>query len=318
MGTLLVRLRPSVVLAAVFASSILFCSVMSLQAAETVKLWPGGRAPGDKTELEAEADQSKPNEGLVAGRPVIRLGNVSEPEIHFYAAPKDKANGTCMVVCPGGGHRILAWDLEGTEVAEWLNGLGISAALLKYRVPARTENPKYTAAVQDAQRALSLVRSRAEAWKIDPQKIGVLGFSAGGETAALATLMPERLYESSDSIDETSWKPNFAVLIYPAYLVNKEGTELLEHVTVDDETPPMFLAHAGNDPVRPESSVLLWLELKKHKIPAELHVFSKGGHGYGLRATEMPVTGWPQACAAWLKAEGWLDSKSEAVSAGGK
>jgi acetyl esterase/lipase len=274
--------------------------------AETLKLWPGGRAPGDTMELAAESDLTKPNEGLVAGKRLIRLGNVSEPEIHFFAAPADKANGTCVVICPGGGHRILAWDLEGTEVAQWLNELGVSVAVLKYRVPARTEKPRYQAAVQDAQRALSLVRSRAGQWNINPNKIGILGFSAGGETAALATLLPERLYSKLDSIDDVAWKPNFTVLIYPAYLVNKDNTALMDHVKVDDQTPPMFLAHAANDPVRPESSVLLWLELKKHNIPAELHVFSQGGHGYGLRATDLPVTGWPQACAAWLRTEKWI------------
>jgi acetyl esterase/lipase len=287
------------------ASNISLPCTPSAGAQEITKLWPGGRAPGDTKQLEAEGNQSKPNEGLVAGRPVIRLGNVTEPEIHFYPAPADKANGTCVVICPGGGHRILAWDLEGTEVAGWLNSLGVSAALLKYRVPARSENPKYTAAVQDAQRALSIVRSRASEWKIDPNKLGVLGFSAGGETAALATLLADRLYERVDATDDVNWKPNFAVLVYPAYLVNKEGTALQEHVKVDGQTPPMFLVHAANDSVRPESSVLLWLELKKHKIPAELHVFAKGGHGYGMRATDMPVTSWPQLCAAWLKAEQW-------------
>lgn len=276
------------------------------QAAETIKLWPGGRAPGDTAQLEAEGNQSKEGEGLVAGRPVIRLGNVSEPEIHFYPAPADKANGTCVVICPGGGHRILAWDLEGTEVAEWLNGLGVSAAVLKYRVPARTDNPKHTAAVQDAQRAMSLVRSRAGELKIDPDKLGILGFSAGGETAALATLLPERLYERIDKVDDVSRKPNFTILIYPAYLVKQDGSALQDYVKVDDKTPPMFLAHAYNDPVRPESSVLLWVELKKHKVPAELHIYSQGGHGYGLRPTAMPVTGWPAACERWLKIEKWI------------
>lgn len=289
----------------------LFASSYALHAAETFKVWPGGRAPGDKAELDAEGNQSKPGEGLVAGRTVIRLGNVTEPELHFYAAPADKANGTCVVICPGGGHRILAWDLEGTEVAEWLNGLGVSAAVLKYRVPARSENPKHTAAVQDAQRALSLVRSRAEELKIDPDKLGILGFSAGGETAALATLLPERLYDRVDEVDDVSRKPNFAILIYPAYLVKPDGSALQEYVKVDEKTPPMFLAHAYNDPVRPESSVLLWLELKKHKVPAELHVYSQGGHGYGLRTTAMPVTGWPAACEAWLRVEKWIPAESE-------
>lgn len=278
-------------------------------AQHEIKLWPGGRAAGDDVKLGEEADQSELDKGYVAGRYVIRLGNVSEPELHLYLPAQDKANGTFVVVCPGGGHRILAWDLEGTEVAQWLNSLGVSVGILKYRVPNRTENPRYTAAVQDAQRALSLVRSKAASWKIDPQRIGILGFSAGGETAALATLLPDRLYEKVDDVDATSWKPNFALLIYPAYLVNKDGTELLPYVKVAQDTPPIFFAHAADDPVRPESSVLLWLELKKHKISSELHVFSKGGHGYGLRKTDMPVTSWPSAAEAWLRTENFLPTK---------
>jgi acetyl esterase/lipase len=153
---------------------------------------------------------------------------------------------------------------------------------------------------------LSLVRSRAAELKINPDKVGILGFSAGGEAAALATLLPERLYERTDAADDLSWKPNFTILIYPAYLVKQDGSALLDYVKVDEKTPPMFLAHAYNDPVRPESSVLLWLELKKHKVPAELHIYSQGGHGYGLRSTEMPVTGWPAACEAWLRTEKWI------------
>lgn len=306
-------MKASAWLCRVGAALVCIASNVPLQATEPVKikLWPGGRAGGDAIELKAEADQSQPGKGLVAGRPVIRLGNVAEPEIHFYAAPADKACGTCIIICPGGGHHILAWDLEGTEVAEWLNGLGISAAVLKYRVPARTENPKYTAAVQDAQRALSLVRKSAKDWKIDPDQIGILGFSAGGETAALASLLPERLYKEVDATDQIPWKPNFAVLIYPAYLAAKDGSQLLDHVNVDEKTPPMFLVHAANDPVRAESSVLLWLELKKHNVPAELHVFSQGGHGYGLRPTDLPVTTWPASCEAWLRTEKWISDKPE-------
>ncbi len=299
--------RGSIIHSSYVAWAVLCLAIASNMtlAVDVIKLWPGGRAPGDTMQLEPERNMSEEGKGIVAGKPVIRLGNVSEPEIHFYAAPADKANGACIVICPGGGHRILAWDLEGIEVAQWLNEMGFSAALLKYRVPARTKDPQYTAAVQDAQRGLSLVRSRANELKIDPKKIGVLGFSAGGETAALASLLPNRLYERVDAVDETEWRPNFSVLIYPAYLVNKEGTALLDHVKVDEKTPPMFFVHAANDPVRPESSVLLWLELKKHKISAELHVFSQGGHGYGLRKTDVPVTGWPAACSEWLKAEKW-------------
>ncbi len=267
-------------------------------ATEVVQIWPGGRFPGDTKELGPEGPIEPVN---VAGKPIIRLGNVSVPEIHFYAAPADKATGACVVVCPGGGHHILAWDLEGTEVAQWLNSQGISAAVLKYRVPARTQTPRYEAAVQDAQRALSVVRKLADKWNFKSDKLGILGFSAGGETAALATLLPKRLYKRIDDVDDIAWKPNFSVLIYPAYLVNEGGTALKDYVQVDEQTPPMFLVHAANDPVVPESSVLLWLELKRHKIPAELHVFAQGGHGYGLRATDDPVTGWPEICGKWLK-----------------
>lgn len=276
------------------------------RAEEKIQLWPGGRAPGDTMQLGAEVDQSKAGEGLVAGKPIIRLANVSEPTISFFPAPAEKAVGTTVVICPGGAHRILAWDLEGTEVATWLNSIGVHAAVVKYRVPARSENPRYTAAVQDAQRAMSLVRSRATEWKLDPKRIGILGFSAGGETAALAALFRERTYIAVDDVDKASMLPDFAILIYPAYLVEKDGSKLLPHVKVNSQTPQMFFVHAFNDGVRPESSVLLWLELKKHNVPAEMHLFSQGGHGYGLRPTDKPCTLWPGACEQWLRVQGWL------------
>ncbi len=297
----------STFLASALGLAMLLSSASLVSAVEPtiVKLWPGGRGPDDTMKLDPEVDKSEPGKGLVAGKPIIRLGNVAEPEIHFFPAPADKSNGACVIICPGGGHSILAWDLEGTEVAQWLNSIGVNAAVLKYRVPARPDLPKYTVAVQDAQRAVSIVRKKASEWKLAENKIGILGFSAGGQTAALASLFNERTYKPLDDTDAVSFGPNFTILIYPAYLCTKDGTALEKEVKVSDKTPPMFLVHAGNDPVLPQSSVLLWLELKKNKVPAELHVFSQGGHGYGLRATELPVTSWPQACAAWLKAEKW-------------
>jgi acetyl esterase/lipase len=295
--------------AAALALSLWAGGACQTGAQHVIAVWPEGRGPGDTLELPAEGDQSKPNEGLVAGRPVIRLGNVTHPELVWYPAPADKATDVAVVICPGGGHRILAWDLEGTEVAQWLNSLGIHAGVLKYRVPARPDVPRYHVAVQDAQRALSLVRSRAAELGVAPQRIGILGFSAGGETAALATLLPERLYAQVDDSDAVAWKPDFSLLIYPAYLTNADSTALQPYVQVTADAPRTFFAHAADDPVVPQSSVLLWLELKRHKVPAELHVYSQGGHGYGLRRTERAVTAWPEAAAAWLRAEQLLPAQ---------
>jgi acetyl esterase/lipase len=163
--------------------------------------------------------------------------------------------------------------------------------------------------VQDAQRAISLARARASEFGIDGRRIGILGFSAGGETAGLATLFKERTYESVDAADQVSVRPDFAVLVYAAGLANQENTALRDYVHVDETTPPVFMAHAFDDGVRVENPMLLFLELKKHAVPAELHVYSKGGHGYGLRETEQPVTTWHYRCAEWMKVQGLLESK---------
>lgn len=290
------------------AGSILLAASNPLSAAQVIDLWPG-QPPGESKELPPEADTTKPGDNLIAGQRVMRIGNVSTPTITVYPAPRDGATGASVIICPGGGHHILAWDLEGTEVAEWLNSIGVTAFLLKYRVPAREGDPRWRAAVQDAQRAVSMARHRAESFDIDPARIGVLGFSAGGETAALAALLKERTYEAVDEADQVSVRPNFAVLTYAAGLANRENTALRDYIHVDETTPPMFLAHAYDDRVRIENPVLLFLELKKHDIPAELHVYSRGGHGYGLRETQQPVTTWHRRCAEWMKTEGLLEPK---------
>jgi acetyl esterase/lipase len=267
-----------------------------------VKLWPG-KPPGDEgLKVPPEADLTKPEDKLIAGRRIIKLGNVSEPTLAIFRPAKEKDTGTAVVICPGGGHRILAYDLEGTEVADWLNTLGVTGIVLKYRVPARSKEKTYLAAVQDAQRAMSLTRSRASEWGIDAKRIGILGFSAGGETAALATLFPDRQYSATDDVDKVPSRPDFAVLVYPAYLVEqRDPTKLRDDVRVTKEAPPTFLVHAFDDGVTAENSVVLYLALKKAGVASELHVFDRGGHGYGLRPTEMPVTAWPQRCEEWLK-----------------
>lgn len=266
-------------------------------------VWPG-KAPGESQELPAEADLTKPEDKLIAGRRIIKLGHVSKPQIAIYQPAPEKNCGAAVVVCPGGGHHILAYDLEGTEVAEWLNSIGVTGIVLKYRVPAREPNKRWIAAVQDAQRAMSLVRGKAAAWKLDPQRIGICGFSAGGETAALTSLFTDRQYEAIDDIDRQPTRPNFAMLVYPGGLLEKGDSQLRDYVKVTKDAPPMLFVHAFDDRVSVQNSLLLASELKRANVAAELHVFARGGHGYGLRPTELPVTQWPQHAAKWLRDSG--------------
>jgi acetyl esterase/lipase len=262
--------------------------------------------------LPPEQDSSKPGQGLVAGKTVIRLANVSTPSLAIYRPAKDKDTGAAVIVCPGGGYNILAYDLEGTEVAEWLNQIGVTALVLKYRVPARDPKKRYSAAVQDAQRAVSLVRAKATEWNLDAKRIGILGFSAGGEAAGLTALFEERQYEAQDDIDKVSSRPDFAVLIYPAYFADQAQGKLRDHFRVTKSAPPMFFAHASNDGVTCLSSLLLATELKKFGVPAELHLYATGGHGFGLRPQlDQPCTQWPSACAAWMQTMGFTRSKTK-------
>ena len=264
--------------------------------------------PGYQVTTGPEQDTTKDDGRQVAGKRVIRLGNVSVPQISLYLPPAEQRNGSAVVICPGGGFSILAWDLEGTEVAEWLNGLGVTAAVVKYRVPIRNHEPRWQPPAQDAQRAISLVRSKADEWGLSPERIGVLGFSAGGATAAHTALAAgNREYEAIDKLDDTSCRADFAVLVYPAYLVDNDGKQLKDDVKVTAEAPPTFFVHAFDDRVRPENSLLLAAALKKVNVPAEVHVYAAGGHGYGLRETDQPVTTWPAHCEAWLKQRGLLN-----------
>ena len=277
---------------------------------ETIKLWPG-RAPGETKELPPEQDTSKPGQGLVAGKSVIRLGNVSTPTLAIYRPAKDRDTGAAIIVCPGGGHTILAYDLEGTEVADWLNKIGVTACVLKYRVPARDPKKRWIAAVQDAQRAVSLVRANSAEWGIDAKRIGILGFSAGGETAGLTALFDQRQYDAQDAMDKVSSRPDFAVLIYPGGFEEKDQAKLRDHVRVTKDAPPMFFAHAANDGVTALNSLLLAVELKKVGVPAELHLYATGGHGFGLRPqAEKPCTQWPSACEAWMRTMGITGNKT--------
>ncbi|MGI9244529.1 MAG: alpha/beta hydrolase [Verrucomicrobiales bacterium] len=271
----------------------------------TLDLWPG-QPPGARRELPAEADQTKPEDKLIAGRRIIKLGNVVTPQIAVYKPAPDKDCGAAVVICPGGGHHILAYDLEGTEVAEWLNSIGVTGIVLKYRVPRRNPEKRWEMAVQDGQRAVSVVRANAEKWGIDPGRIGILGFSAGGETAGRVSLFGDdgRQYEAIDETDEVSSRPDFSVLIYAAGFVGK-NKQLREDIQITASAPPAFFVTTFDDFVDPLNSLLYAAELKRHGIQTELHLFAEGGHGYGLRHVDgLPVTDWPKACEAWLKAIG--------------
>ena|ERR1700733_1852196 len=294
-----------IVLAAVLAFSV---SLYAQQAAWqperghlTLNLWPQG-APGVAANSAPEVDTTTAKDKVIAGKRVIRLGNVSVPTLTVYA-PKEKNTGAAVVVFPGGAYRILAIDLEGTEVCDWLNSDGITCILVKYRVPDSGPYPKSAAALQDAQRALGIVRARAVEWHIDPKRIGVLGFSAGAHlAAALSTHFDQRLYDPVDDADKVSCRPNFAVIVYPGYLAMAEqnfapNSEI--HVT--SQTPPSFIVQAEDDPVHVENSTVYFLALKNAKVPAELHIYANGGHGYGLRRTELPITAWPKLVETWLR-----------------
>lgn len=273
-----------------------------------LNLWPN-RPPGDTKELPPEADQTMPTDKLIAGRRIIKLGNVSTPQIAVYRPTSVPSNGAAVVICPGGGHHILAYDLEGTEVAEWLNTLGVTGIVLKYRVPFRDPERRWSAAVQDAQRAMSLVRSHAKEWDLDPERIGILGFSAGGETAGLTTLFTERQYTPIDATDEVSMRPDFSLLIYAAGFEEKGQGRLKDHVKVTESTPPIFFVHTFDDGVSVQNPLLLASAMKAAGRPCELHLYTTGGHGYGLRPTDEAVTRWPVRAGEWLRERGYLTAK---------
>ncbi len=245
---------------AVFCLLTLVTSAAFSAPLPATPLWPHA-APGEKGDIGAETDTTTAKDNLVAGKRLIRLGNVSIPTMTVYRPAHGKDTGAAVVVFPGGGYHILALDLEGSEVCEWLNSIGITAVLVKYRVPVRAGLPRHAPPLQDAQRAFGLVRSHAAEWGIDPHRIGVMGFSAGGHlAAALSNNYEKRTYEAVDAADAVSCRPDFALLIYPAYLtVKEEGDKLAPELPVTANTPPSFLIQAEDDGVRVETaSITIW------------------------------------------------------------
>ena len=293
-------------LVVVMASSVTVATAAAPDSREVVLLWPDG-APGARGSDDGD-----------------------KPSLTLYLPAKDKANGAAVVICPGGGYGHLAMDHEGHQIAQWLNSLGVAGFILKYRHSRSGAGYGHPAPLQDAQRAIRMVRRRAEQWNVDSSRIGIIGFSAGGHLASSAgTHFNTRYGEARDAIDELSCRPDFMILGYPVIsftewythkgsrknlLGEKLDPQLVEHFSnekqVTPETPPTFLVHADDDKGVPvENSISFYLALRKAKVPAEMHIYEKGGHGFGPGTGKGACSSWMTRCADWMKGRGLLEKK---------
>ena len=273
-----------------------------------IDLWPG-KVPGD-VGIQGQ-ETSRIHQSPLVG-PTRLITNVSRPTLTIYRPDPARNTGTAMIICPGGGYWDLYWELEGEEVAAWLNARGMTGIILKYRCPRRPGDVKGEPAPGpqlDAQRAVRLVRSRAAEWGIDPKRIGIVGFSAGGHLSlATATNFHDRLYEPIDAIDKLSSRPDFAVACYPGYMKVKDRDAVRPDFHIPPDTPPIFLAHASDDRESyggciSENSVFTYLALRRAGIPAELHVYATGDHDFGVRQNEKLPSSWPGLCVNWLRSQ---------------
>ena len=259
------------------------------QKREIINLWPG-KVPGELKEKLPPVTAASQNDN------VIRLSEVTDPAIEIYPADKSSIKKAALIVCPGGGYGILAYDKEGTEIASWLNKLGYSAFVLQYRVPNKKEG-----ALQDAQRALRIVRENAVKWNIDPEKIGIMGFSAGGSLSArTSTMFNKKTYPPVDKTDSLSCRPSFAMLIYPAYLDLGPDKTLTPELELTKATPPIFIFQTSDDPYG-NSALVMASSMRNAKLPVELHLLPAGGHGYGLRPGKAAPETWPGLAEKWLE-----------------
>jgi len=273
-----------------------------------IPIWPG--KPPDAVPYGREVTTLVQSPGEP---PATVVGKVSQPTITVYS-PKGDKTGAAVVVFPGGGYWVLFMDLEGTEICDWLTAKGITCVLLKYRVPGEHLSPRSGAypkspvALEDAQRTVRLVRFHAAEWGIDRHKIGVLGTSAGGHlVAAVSTNFKRRLYRAVDAADKESCRPDFGVALYPGHMLENTSKEfeLNPYVPVTKNTPPMFLLQAEDDPIDTvKNSLVYYYALKNAGVPVEMHLYAQGGHGFGIRRTKMPITGWPPLVETWLKSIG--------------
>ena len=271
---------------------------------EEIQIWPG-ELPAGSVKLDEDRIAQ-----LKSEQTEEQIKFVDRATLTVYPAPAATANGCAVVICPGGGYNILAWPKEGLEVAEWFNSIGVTAFVLKYRVPRRIPDKIHWEPMQDVQRAIRVVRRDAKKWNIDPNRIGTLGFSAGGHLTVMSGVQfNTKCYDRMDSADDLSCRPDFICPIYVAYLgdeYNDKVAQLGSLVTVTTETPPTFMAVTWDDAMRGAQSALLFSRLREYGVPAELHAYTKGGHGYGMRPSDHPVSNWNQHLKTWLETSGFL------------
>jgi len=254
-----------------------------------IYLWPG-KVPGELKEKQPPVIAASNNDNI------LRFSEVTNPALEVFLPDQANKNGSAVIVCPGGGYQILAYDLEGTEIAAWLNKLGVTAFVLQYRIPDKKEG-----ALQDVQRAIRIVRDNSKKWNIDPNKIGVMGFSAGGSLSARAsTLFNIKTYSPADITDSLSCKPSFTMLIYPAYLDQGPNLTLTPELKLSNEVSPVFIFQTEDDPYG-NSALVFAAALRNSKLSVELHMLAAGGHGYGLRSGKVAAETWPFLAEKWLK-----------------
>jgi acetyl esterase/lipase len=273
-------------------------------ASEPLDVWPQ-LAPGESTRQIGEILPPRAGEAP----PITRVANITRPTMSVHLA--SQSNGTGVVILPGGGFARVVPDLEGTDAADWLNRHGVTAFVLSYRTTADAQSPGWAKPLQDAQRAISFIRSRAAEWGIRKDRLGLLGFSAGGQVAArLLSDSAKRSYDRLDEVDDVSYRPDFAILVYPWNMYDAKTDGLIAGVQVPKNCPPTFLVHTDDDRSSSLGAVLFYAGLKKHGVPAELHVYGNGGHGYGLRPVKnSQISSWPDHAAHWLGSQGVLKNE---------
>ncbi|MEG9432738.1 alpha/beta hydrolase [Terriglobus sp. ADX1] len=281
---------------AVSLFTFLPCAAFSQQ--HTLPLWPNGN-PEPSTITGPETDPTTDSNRIVSGKVTVRITNVSKPTLSVYFPPKEKNTGAAALVFPGGAYIRLAWNLEGTEVCDWLNSIGMTCLLVKYRVPETGHYPDNVEDLEDAQQAMRIARAHAVEWAIDPQRIGAIGFSAGAHLAAALSTHSD--FQGKNVPPSTAdAKPNWQMLLYPGWLNGADG-KVNPTVKPVADTPPTFLVMAEDDyTAHVENALVYFQALKDVKVPAELHLFTQGGHGFGLRPTALPISRWPTLAEAWL------------------